>query len=142
MVAASPVRFECEYHSTLSLPGNPPVGSVDIVIGKVVGIHIDESVLTDGKIDVKKTVPIARLGYYEYAVIRDTFEMIIPGGETMRAGLEGSAKFNREAFQRSQDAASTAALVAVNGEAEKKEERKDEQSITVNANAENDQTVL
>jgi hypothetical protein len=28
---------------------------VDVVIGKVVGIHIDERVLTDGKIDIQKT---------------------------------------------------------------------------------------
>lgn len=55
MVKDSPVRFECEYYTTLRLPGQPPVGSVDVVIGKVVGIHIDERVLTDGKIDIKKT---------------------------------------------------------------------------------------
>lgn len=65
MVRDSPVRFECEHYTTLRLPGNPPVGSVDVVIGRVVGIHIDERVLTDGKIDIKKTgecsaVPIWR----------------------------------------------------------------------------------
>ncbi|KAH7405928.1 hypothetical protein DE146DRAFT_650238 [Phaeosphaeria sp. MPI-PUGE-AT-0046c] len=97
MVKASPVRFECEYYSTLRLPGNPPMGSVDVVIGKVVGIHIDEGVLTDGKIDIKKTEPIARCGYYEYAVVRETFEMRIPGeGKAVLGGLEGSAKINRE----------------------------------------------
>lgn len=36
-------------------------------------------------------------GYYEYAVVRETFEMRIPGGdEAILAGLEGSAKLNRE----------------------------------------------
>jgi hypothetical protein len=65
------------------------------VIGKVVGVHIDERVLTDGKIDVTKTEPIARCGYYEYAVVRDTFEMRIPGEDkAILAGLEGSAKKN------------------------------------------------
>jgi hypothetical protein len=102
MVKASPVKFECEYYSTLTLPGNPPVGSVDIVIGKVVGIHIDESVLTDGKIDVRKTQPIARLGYYEYAVVQDSFEMIIPGDKSLLHGLEGSAKENRATWTRAQ----------------------------------------
>lgn len=86
MVAASPVRFECEYVQTVRIPGNPPMGTVDVVIGRVVGVHVDEGVLTDGKIDVRKTRPIARLGYYEYGVIDDTFEMIIPGD---RAGLYG-----------------------------------------------------
>ncbi|KAH5402455.1 hypothetical protein HBI32_170960 [Parastagonospora nodorum] len=97
MVARSPVRFECEHYSTLRLPGDPPMGAVDVVIGKVVGIHIDEGVLTDGKIDVRKTEPIARCGYYEYAVVRETFEMRIPGeGKAVLGGLEGSARINRE----------------------------------------------
>ncbi|TLD35576.1 Vacuolar aminopeptidase 1 [Venturia nashicola] len=93
MVKASPVRFECEYHSTIRLPGNPPMGTVDIVIGRVIGVHIDEDVLTDGKLDVRKTEPIARCGYYEYTVVRETFEMVIPGmDEANLAGLEGSTK--------------------------------------------------
>jgi len=96
MVAASPVRFECEYHSTVRLPGNPPMGTVDIVIGKVVGVHIADEVLTDGKLDVRKTEPIARCGYYEYAVVRETFEMVIPGSnEAILGGLEGSVKRHR-----------------------------------------------
>lgn len=95
MVMRSPVKFECEYYTTLRLPGNPPMGSADVVIGKVIGVHIDERVLTDGKIDVRKTEPIARCGYYEYAVVRNTFEMRIPGEDkAILAGLEGSAKKN------------------------------------------------
>jgi flavin reductase (DIM6/NTAB) family NADH-FMN oxidoreductase RutF len=93
MVEDSPVHFECEYYSTIRLPGNPPMGSVDVVIGKVVGIHIKEEVLTDGKIDVRKTQPISRCGYYEYAVAKETFEMKIPGDQkAILAGLEGSTR--------------------------------------------------
>ncbi|KAJ1323823.1 2-nitrobenzoate nitroreductase [Microdochium nivale] len=93
MVAESPVRFECVYHSTLRLPGNPPMGSVDIVIGRVVGVHIADEVLTDGKLDIRKTEPIARCGYYEYTVVRETFDMVIPGmNEATLAGLEGSTR--------------------------------------------------
>jgi len=99
MVEKSPVRFECEYYSTLRLPGNAPMGSVDVVIGKVVGVHIAEWALTDGKLDVRKTKPIARLGYYEYAVIESTFEMVIPGmNEAFLSGLEGSVKRTRKAL--------------------------------------------
>ena len=105
MVKDSPVRFECEYHSTVRLPGNPPMGTVDIVIGKVVGVHIDDSVinLETGKVDVAKTEPIARCGYYDYAVVRECFEMKMPGAEIMRAGLEGSSKKNREANKVKED---------------------------------------
>jgi hypothetical protein len=98
MVARSPIRFECEYYSTLRLPGNPPMGTVDVVVGRVVGIHIDEAVLTEGKIDIGKVMPIARCGYFEYAVIRGDaiFEMIIPGDPKLLIGLEGNAKQAKE----------------------------------------------
>ncbi|ORY81284.1 hypothetical protein BCR35DRAFT_341381 [Leucosporidium creatinivorum] len=96
MVQESPVKFECKYHSTLRLPGNGPMGTVDVIIAQVVGIHIDDRVITDGKVDISKTVPIARCGYWQYAVIRETFEMRIPGDPRIRAGLEGSAKANGE----------------------------------------------
>lgn len=100
MVRDSPVQFECEYHSTLRLPGNPPMGTVDVVIARVVAVHVADDALTDGMLDVRKTQPIARCGYYQYAVVRDTFEMVVPtgGGEmgdALLSGLEGSASKNR-----------------------------------------------
>lgn len=100
-VQESPVHFDCRYHSTVRLPGNPPMGTVDIIIAEVVGIHIKDEVLTDGILDVTLTKPIARLGYNQYAVVREAFEMSIPinedgeGGKEMMSGLEGSAKDNR-----------------------------------------------
>lgn len=98
MVKESPVKFECEYHTTVRLPGTPPMGTVDIVIGKVVAIHIKDEVMTDGILDVRKTKPIARCGYYQYAVIQDTFDMIIPGtSEDVKYGLEGSVRSHRAA---------------------------------------------
>jgi flavin reductase (DIM6/NTAB) family NADH-FMN oxidoreductase RutF len=104
MVKASPVKFECVYHSTVRLPGNPPMGTVDVVIGRVVAVHIADEVLTDGILDVRKTQPIARCGYYQYAVIRDTFEMKIPSGEEwgedLLAGLEGNSKKNQAIAER------------------------------------------
>lgn len=104
MVKASPVKFECVYHSTVRLPGSPPMGTVDVVIGRVVAVHIADEVLTDGILDVRKTQPIARCGYYQYAVIRDTFEMKIPSSgqwsEDILGGLEGSSKKNRAIGER------------------------------------------
>jgi flavin reductase (DIM6/NTAB) family NADH-FMN oxidoreductase RutF len=97
LVKASPVRFECQFDRCIQLPGNPPMGTVDIIFGKVLAVHISDSVLTDGKIDIAKTEPIARLGYYDYAVVRETFEMKIPGtNKALLDGLEGSSRANRE----------------------------------------------
>ncbi|KAF2192288.1 hypothetical protein K469DRAFT_620382 [Zopfia rhizophila CBS 207.26] len=100
MVKRSPIKFECTHYSTLRLPGNPPMGAVDVVIGRVIGIHISEDVLTNGRVDVKKTVPIARCGYFEYAAVREVFEMKIPGNNpAMMGGLEGSTKVHKDIWE-------------------------------------------
>jgi flavin reductase (DIM6/NTAB) family NADH-FMN oxidoreductase RutF len=89
-VAASPVHFECEYLQTVRLPGNDPMGTVDVVFGRVCVIHIDDAALTsDGKVDVLKLRPIARMGYYDYTSVESCFEMIIPGNKKVLVGLEG-----------------------------------------------------
>lgn len=98
MVKASPIKFECTYHSTVRLPGNPPMGTVDIIIGRVVGVHISDEV-TDGLVDLSKVKPIARCGYFEYAVVRETFEMKPPVGLN-GIGLEGDAAGNGEERER------------------------------------------
>ncbi len=90
-VAESPVHFECKYHQTLRLPGDGPMGSVDIIIGRVVGIHINEDFITsDGKLDIPRIKPLARMGYYDYTAVESVFEMEIPGmNKDLIDGLEG-----------------------------------------------------
>lgn len=75
-VAESPVAFECKYWRTIDLPGvDGGPGSHAIVLGQVVGIHIDDTALIDGRVDITKLRPIARLGYRDYAVIDEVFEL-------------------------------------------------------------------
>jgi flavin reductase (DIM6/NTAB) family NADH-FMN oxidoreductase RutF len=92
-VAKSPVHFECRYHQTLRLPGKGRMGTTDIVIGEVLGIHIkDEFILPGGKLDILKMKPLARLGYYDYTCIESIFEIVIPGtNEDLRSGMEGAS---------------------------------------------------
>jgi hypothetical protein len=117
MVKESPVKFECVYHSTIRLPGNPPMGTVDVIIGRVIGVHVDEAVMTDGILDVAKTEPIARCGYFQYAVVRETFEMVISGSGDVLYGLEGSARRNKAKFLEGKKG-------EIEGEAEEEGERK------------------
>lgn len=93
LVAESPCHFECRYLSTHRLKGNSPVGWVDVVYGEVVRIHVaDAAIGTDGKLDIPRIRPIARLGYYDYTVVTEVFEMRIPdAGAEALAGLEGKA---------------------------------------------------
>ena len=78
-VAESPVAFECKYWRTIDLPGpNGGPGTHAIVLGQVVGVHIDDRVIVEGRVDVTKLKPIARLGYGDYAVIDEVFELPRP----------------------------------------------------------------
>jgi flavin reductase (DIM6/NTAB) family NADH-FMN oxidoreductase RutF len=78
-VAESPVAFECKYWRTIDLPGpDGGPGTHAIVLGQVVGVHIDDRAIVGGKVDVTKLKPIARLGYGDYAVIDEVFELTRP----------------------------------------------------------------
>lgn len=79
-VLESPISLECRLHQIIDLPTTSPGSRNAAVFGVVVGVHIDPSVLTDGKVDPRKLRPIARLGYRDYAVINDVFAMTRPGG--------------------------------------------------------------
>lgn len=75
-VKGSPVHFECRLHQIVTLPGRTPSSAHHVVIGRVVAVHIDDGVLTaDGRVDVLKMRPIARLGYKDYAAIEAVFQM-------------------------------------------------------------------
>jgi flavin reductase (DIM6/NTAB) family NADH-FMN oxidoreductase RutF len=91
-VAASPVHLECKFHCSLALPGNAFDQVHHVVIGRVVGVHICDDVITpEGKLDVLKIRPLARLGYHDYTTVDSVFTMA-PDGPYMKArqlGLEG-----------------------------------------------------
>ncbi|KAN0073987.1 hypothetical protein V8E54_007924 [Elaphomyces granulatus] len=78
-VAESPVHFECKVHSIVRITGNSLVGHSDIVIGRVVAIHVKGEYITpDGLFDVLKAAPLARLGYHQYTAINNVFDMQMP----------------------------------------------------------------
>lgn len=66
-VKASPIVLECKHLQTVDLPSARDCSRQVSVIGQVVGIHIADEVIVDGKIDIAKVNPLARLGYLEYA---------------------------------------------------------------------------
>lgn len=70
-VKQSPIAFECKYTQTVKLPGaNGKPHAFSVIIGEIVSIYIDEAVIVDGKVDVSRVQPIARLGDLdEYAVV-------------------------------------------------------------------------
>lgn len=92
-VKESPAHFECRYLSTHRLKGHSNHGWVDVIYGEVTRIHVaDEVIMPNGKMDIARIRPLARLGYYDYTSVTDVFEMRIPGATgAAAAGLEGKA---------------------------------------------------
>ena len=79
-VAGSPAHLECKLHQLVDLPPDPRNGKRNtMVVGLVVGIHIDDSFVVNGRFDTARARPIARLGYNDYAVVTEAFEMKRPG---------------------------------------------------------------
>jgi flavin reductase (DIM6/NTAB) family NADH-FMN oxidoreductase RutF len=76
-VAESPVHLECRVRQFVSI-GDGPIAA-NLVIGEVLLIHIDESVLDPaGRVDPRKLRTIARLGGDFYCRSTDLFEMERP----------------------------------------------------------------
>lgn len=49
-----------------------------IVFGQVVGIHISETILKDGRLDMATARPIARMGYMDYSEGSEVFQLMRP----------------------------------------------------------------
>ena len=74
-IADAPVAMECRYHLSQKMPGS---AGYTVVFGEVVGIHIAEAVLENGLVNVEKYAPLSRLGYMDYAAVKETFSMKRP----------------------------------------------------------------
>jgi flavin reductase (DIM6/NTAB) family NADH-FMN oxidoreductase RutF len=97
-VARSPVHMECRLQTVVALPGRTPEQVHYVVMGRVVGVHIRDDVLTsDGRLDVLKIRPLARMGYHDYTSVTEVFTMkpTGPGLEERMAGLEGRPVFKK-----------------------------------------------
>ncbi len=78
-VAEAHAALECKVTQILrplTLDGG--TSSAHVVIGQVVGVHIDESCLKDGLFDIVEAGSTARLGYMDYASVTETFALRRP----------------------------------------------------------------
>lgn len=78
-VAASPCALECKMTQLIQLK-DADGRDVDgyVVFGRVIGVHIDDRFIKDGRLDTAAMKPIARCGYDEYAVVERMFAMTRP----------------------------------------------------------------
>lgn len=62
-----------------TLPGTESESIV--VVGQIVGVHIDESILREGRVDLTVARPVARLGYLDFTAVHETWAMRRPKWE-------------------------------------------------------------
>ncbi|MFO1141831.1 MAG: flavin reductase family protein [Amaricoccus sp.] len=74
-VAGAPAALECRLWRIIDLPGD----ANHLVIGEVIGIHIDESAIADGRVDVTRYRPVARLAGRDYTAVESVFSLLRPG---------------------------------------------------------------
>ncbi|MCT4370857.1 flavin reductase family protein [Yangia mangrovi] len=74
-VAGAPASLECKVTQIVKLEGAANFA----VFGEVTGVHMRDDCLVDGRFDVTTFQPLTRLGYRDYSVIRDVFELKRPG---------------------------------------------------------------
>jgi flavin reductase (DIM6/NTAB) family NADH-FMN oxidoreductase RutF len=78
-VAASPAAFECRVTEMVKLKDLDGRDSGRrLVLGRVVGVHIDPRFVREGRVDSAAMRPIARGGYDEYSVVEKVFSMPRP----------------------------------------------------------------
>jgi flavin reductase (DIM6/NTAB) family NADH-FMN oxidoreductase RutF len=73
-VAAAPATLECrmtDIHKVLGADNH-------VIFGEVVGVHIQDECIVDGRFDVTTFNPLSRLGYRDYTVVREVFELARP----------------------------------------------------------------
>jgi len=70
--------LECTVHSIVELPHKAGGRGSELVIGEVVGIYIDDELIRDGRVDSLALAQVARLGYFDYTVVENIFEIPRP----------------------------------------------------------------
>jgi len=78
-VAKALAAMECKVTDVVDLKAvsGEKTGAV-MIIGQVMGVHIDESVIRNGRFDVTLANPVTRLGYMDFGQTSELHEIIRP----------------------------------------------------------------
>lgn len=74
-VKDAPATLECRLTSEVALLGHDNI----LILGEVTGIHLNDACLKNGRFDPTLYHPVARMGYRDYAVVREVMEVLRPG---------------------------------------------------------------
>ena len=85
-VAAAPAALECVTVDTHTVRHRGGDHIYQLTFGEVVGIHIDERFIRDGRVDTAAMHVLTRMGYDEYAVLERSFSMTRPDNDPVLDG--------------------------------------------------------
>lgn len=64
-VRESPLQLECRLHREI------PLGNSILIVGEIVFARVSDDVLTEGRVDPLKLLPVGRLGGENYSLLRE-----------------------------------------------------------------------
>ena len=70
----APASLECRMTQIVQIEGEANF----VCFGEVIGVHMRDDCVIDGRFDVTRYAPLSRLGYRDYSVVREVFEIIRP----------------------------------------------------------------
>jgi flavin reductase (DIM6/NTAB) family NADH-FMN oxidoreductase RutF len=71
----APASMECTLLQEITLRGTDNI----LIIGEVTGIHLRDDCVVNGRFDVTRYNPVARLGYSDYTIVREVIGLPRPG---------------------------------------------------------------
>ena len=75
-VDRAPAVLECRLLQEVVLAGTDNA----MIIGEVTGVHLRDDCIVEGRFDVTRYHPVARLGYQDYTVVREVITLARPDG--------------------------------------------------------------
>ncbi|MGY6632388.1 MAG: flavin reductase family protein [Alkalilacustris sp.] len=75
-VADAPAALECRLTEVVRLRGAHNF----LVLGEVTGVHMRDDCVVDGRFDITRFEPLARLGYMDYTAVTEVFSLVRPTG--------------------------------------------------------------
>ncbi|MEK3885537.1 flavin reductase family protein [Paenibacillus sp. PL2-23] len=77
-VAEARIRLECVLEQSIPLGGREGAPSCDLLLGRVVRFHVDDTLYENGRIDPDALRPISRLAGDDYAKLGERFTLVRP----------------------------------------------------------------
>lgn len=86
-VAAAPAAIECVVVDTYTVQHRGGKHRYTMTFGEVLGIHIKDEFVHNGRVDTAAMALVTRMGYDEYAVLEKAFSLSRPDNDPLLSGM-------------------------------------------------------